>query len=78
LWAFPIHRYPAEMARRHGVRTAMFDRREQLVCSRCGSWVRYDCQWDPSGHDRWWPSTREDAVGGVQPTSQEEAKPWQK
>ena len=31
--AFPIHRYPAEMARRHGARTAMFDRREQLVRS---------------------------------------------
>jgi hypothetical protein len=52
----------------------VFDRREQQVCSRCASWVRYDCQLDPGGHERWWLSTREDAVGGVQPTTQEEAK----
>ena len=46
---------PRRMARRPGARTAMFDRREQLVCSRCGGRVRYDCQCDPSGHDRWRP-----------------------
>jgi hypothetical protein len=69
---------PVERARRHGARTAMFDRREQLVSSRCGSWVRSDCQWDRSGHDRWAVLNPGDAVGGVQPTNQEEAKRWQK